>query len=358
MRDHFVDGVIESMHKHPLIRGDAKFIDPHTLEVEGKKYSAASIIICTGSKPHIPEVFQNYEDDILTTDTLFEQEDLPESMAVIGMGTTGAETAQALARLGTEVFAFEPADTVMGVVDHDIADLAKDLLRQDMRLYVNTNIRQMEPINPHYRLITESKTTEMSGILVCAGREPDLEGLNLEALDIECAEDGLPKFDPETLKIKDHQIYIAGDANNRQAILHEAANEGTIAAQHALNIEIKDRRFPPFTITFTHPSYVSIGKVDPTSENLIVGAASFQNQARARMKGENFGLAKLYADPHKGTLVGAEILAPAGEHLGHFIYLAIERNMKAQELLDIPFYHPTLEEGLRPALKGITEQLS
>jgi len=355
MRDGFVQSVIDSMNDHPVLHGAAKFIDTHTLRVDDKEYSAHNIIICTGSKPLIPDIFADFEDKILTTDNLFEQDDLPDSIAVIGMGSIGAEMSQALARLGIEIFAFESTESVMGIVDHDINQKAQEVLERDMRLYMGANIQKLEPFNGHYRLITENRTIEMSGILICAGRVPDLEGLELQSLDIELTDDGVPEFDTDTLKVKDQPIYIAGDANDHKAYLHEAHVEATRAAEHALGIDLS-RKPVTFTIAFTKPDYAVLGNIRD-KENTI-GKASYENQARARMKGDNVGRVNIHAHVSSGALVGAEIFAPAGEHMAHFLYLAIENKMRAQDLLDLPFYHPTLEEGLRPALKEIVDQLS
>lgn len=354
MRDEFVEGVIEGMQEHPVLHGAAKFLDAHTVRVGDKEYSAKNIIICTGSKPRIPDIFKDLEDQILTTDSLFEQDDLPDSMAVIGMGSIGAEMGQALARLGIKISAFQTSDSVMGITDKNINQKAIELLKKDMQLHMNVDIEKCTFSDNRYTLSTEHETIGVSGILVCAGRVSNLEGLGLENLDIDLSDDGVPDFDKETLKIKGHSIYVAGDANDYKSLLHEAAHEGTVAAQHALGVETS-KRHTPLAITFTHPSYAAVGNTDCDDETDTTGAASYDNQARARMKGENFGLVKIHAARESGVLSGAEILAPAGEHLAHFLYLAIENEMRAQDLLDLPFYHPTLEEGLRPALKDIVK---
>jgi len=102
MRDTFVDRVISNstdrLPEENFIEGYARFLDPHTLEVDGQRIRAEKIIIATGSTPIIPEPWRVFGDRIVTTDSLFELEDLPESMAVIGLGVIGLEIGQSLAR--------------------------------------------------------------------------------------------------------------------------------------------------------------------------------------------------------------------------------------------------------------------
>src|SRR5581483_6806537 len=122
LRDHFVRGIRESLEKlgDHYIQGYARFRDPTILEVEGQSIRAKQIIIATGSNPIVPAAWQTVPDRILTTDTLFEQDDLPSSMAVIGMGAIGVEMGQALARLGLHLIGLGRADQVAGLTDPEV----------------------------------------------------------------------------------------------------------------------------------------------------------------------------------------------------------------------------------------------
>ena len=92
-------------------------------------------------------------------------------------------------------------------------------------------------------------------------------------------------------------------------------------------------------------------------QDFEVGSASFANQGRARAGQRNAGRIALYADRADGKLLGAELCAPAGEHLAHLLALAIGQQMTVAGLLGMPFYHPVLEEGLRTALRDAASQL-
>ncbi|MFP5405347.1 MAG: dihydrolipoyl dehydrogenase, partial [Gammaproteobacteria bacterium] len=96
---------------------------------------------------------------------------------------------------------------------------------------------------------------------------------------------------------------------------------------------------------------------DLEADGVAIGEVDFQRQSRARMAQRNRGLMRIYADRGKGLLLGAEMCAPAGEHMAHLLALAIDRSLTVHDLLRIPFYHPTLEEGMRTALRRIAAQV-
>ena len=116
----------------------------------------------------------------------------------------------------------------------------------------------------------------------------------------------------------------------------------------------------PLGIVFSDPTIATIGKrfAELDASRAIVGQARFPNQGRARIEQRNGGILRVYADQHSGLLLGAELCAPAGEHLAHVLALAIERSLSASVLLRMPSYHPVFEEGLRTALRRISAQLS
>lgn len=93
------------------------------------------------------------------------------------------------------------------------------------------------------------------------------------------------------------------------------------------------------------------------SQTTLIGEVAFSNQGRARLGQHHKGILRLYAEAGSGKLLGAEMCAPAGEHLAHLLALAIDRSLSVRELLRMPFYHPVLEEGLRTALRAVAAQL-
>jgi dihydrolipoamide dehydrogenase len=195
-------------------------------------------------------------------------------------------------------------------------------------------------------------------LLVAAGRPPQLDDLNLAKAGITLDKHGAPVFDPQTMQCDGAAIFIAGDAAHDRPVLHEASEEGAIAGRNAAvypDVE-PGRRYVPFSIMFTDPPLVVIGETPkPGDKGCVIGAAPYEDQGRAKIMARNEGVVRLYADADGGKLRGATLFAPGAEHTGHLIAWAVQQGQTARQMLDLPFYHPTLEEGLRPALTEICD---
>ena len=161
----------------------------------------------------------------------------------------------------------------------------------------------------------------------------------------------------------DSSIFIAGDVNNILPLLHEAADEGYIAGDNAgLFPEIKaGLRRSPLAVVFCDPQIAMVGKSWKElegQENVVVGKISFEGQGRSRVILKNKGLMHLYADQNTGLFLGSEFIGPHAEHLAHLLSWAHQQKMKIPQMLEMPFYHPVIEEGLRTGLSDVNDQLS
>jgi len=153
---------------------------------------------------------------------------------------------------------------------------------------------------------------------------------------------------------------MAGDANDQVPLLHEAADDGHIAGFNATrSVPICFKRRTPLVIVFSGPNIAAAGNryQDLDQTKTLIGEARFDRQGRARTGQCNKGILRIYAAMDNGRLLGAEMCAPAGEHMAHLLALAIDRSLTVQDLLRMPFYHPVLEEGLRTALRTLAAQL-
>jgi dihydrolipoamide dehydrogenase len=177
----------------------------------------------------------------------------------------------------------------------------------------------------------------------------------MAATDLETNEHGVPKFDPATLQCGDAPIFLAGDVDAQRPVLHEASSEGAIAGRNAASFPKvhKAKRVVPLSIMFTDPPLATVG-ANP-SDAMVVGSASYADQGRARVEARNAGLVRIYAGPDTGIITGATLFGPGMDHIAHLLAWAIERRETADTLLQLPFYHPTFEEGLKRALRTICE---
>jgi dihydrolipoamide dehydrogenase len=341
------------------ISGRARLRGPHEVEVDGRVLEARSIVLATGSRPFVPAAWKALGDRLLTTDSLFEQSALPARLAVVGLGPVGLEMAQALARLGVQVTGFHSGRTVAGLSEGPLNDLAIETLRDELKVHLGHEA-QLTAAGEGVRVTAGSVGMVVDRALVALGRTPRVEGLGLETLGVPLDEEGLPKVDRATLQIAGLSIFLAGDANAEVPLQHEAADDGHIAGLNAVSSAVRPFvRRTPLSIVFSDPNLALVGQrfeaLDP--DRVVVGEARFADQGRARMMLRNAGLLRLFAHRDNGALVGAELFAPEGEHLAHWLALAIHRRSTVFDLLRAPFYHPTVEEGLRSALGDLAKQL-
>jgi dihydrolipoamide dehydrogenase len=205
-------------------------------------------------------------------------------------------------------------------------------------------------------------------VLAATGRMPNIAGLDIEKTSIELDSNGIPLFDSETAQTRGadgrSSIFIAGDASNFIPLLHEAADEGRIAGDNAARYASgkavgRGLRRAPLGVVFTDPQIAIVGGGWSALQqgSFAVGQVSFEDQGRSRILFKNKGLLNVYADLATGQLLGAEMIAPAAEHLAHLLAWALQNKMTIPQMLEMPFYHPVIEEGLRTALKDLDAKL-
>ena len=359
LRDDFVAGVLEATDDlgDRNIAGHARLAGPTRLEVDGRTIEAGRIILATGSSPIVPKPWQKFSDHILTTDTLFDQKDLPRRIGVIGLGAIGVEMAQALAHLGIEVYGFDGGDKMAGIQDNDIADLLHNGLGGEFEIHLGAEVELVDA-QGGVGIKWGGGQVTVDKVLVAVGRKNNIDDLGLDTLGVPLDDKGMPEVDPRTMRIGDTHVFLAGDANGRLPILHESSDDGHIAGLNAVSdTPVELERRIPLTVTFCTPEVATVGQRADELDGCLTGEIDFASQGRARVMQENFGLLKIYAARKDGRILGAELAAPAGGHLAHLIALAIGNGLTAHDMLRMPFYHPVLEEGLRTALRQIAKEL-
>ncbi|BCM84953.1 dihydrolipoyl dehydrogenase [Methylobacterium indicum] len=369
LRDDFVASVLDGLDRIPdeqRVSGTARFADPATLLVDDHtRIVPGAVVIATGSSPSLPPPLHPIADRVLTTDTLFEIETLPDSLAVLGAGAVGLELAQAMTRLGVRVTLLDPADAVGGIRDPEVGARAAALLSAEIDLRLGATVETAEAQGDGVRLTWRLASGErgegtFARVLAAAGRPPNLSDLDLAAAGLDDPEeDGLPDFNPRTLQCGTLPIFIAGDANHERPVLHEAQRQGWIAGGNAARFPQVEAPppWPAFSLVFTHPQIAAIGRAfDPeAARDWVIGETSFADQGRARAMDRAEGLIRVYAEPD-GRLTGATMVGPGVEHLAHLMAVAVQEGWTAATFLDRPFYHPTLEEGLQTAVRAVAER--
>ena len=369
-RDRFVSFVLDGIDAMPQadrLQGHARFIGRNALQVDDHTVVyAASIVIATGSRPRVPDVLQRIGQKIVTSDELFEWTDLPGSVAVIGTGVIGLELGQALHRLGVRVALFGRSGKLAQLSDPEVANAASKCLGGELDLRTGTRVLGAEceagQVVLRWSGADQVEQRERyDWVLAATGRVPNVDRLGLEHAGLDLDDNGVPLFDPVTMQCGDSPVFIAGDADNELPVLHEAADQGRIAGDNAgryPDVRPGLRRVP-FSIAFTDPQIAIVGQPHRIAkqQKIVVGEVSFENQGRSRAMRQNCGILRLYAETGSGRLVGAEMIGPRNEHLAHLLAWACQSEMTAIQMLDMPFYHPVIEEGLRTALRDAKKNL-
>jgi dihydrolipoamide dehydrogenase len=358
LRDIFVERVLsnstDNLPGANYIEGYVRFVEPDLLEIDsGERIRAESIVIATGSRPLVPRAWEPFRDRIITTDEFFEREDLPQTIAVVGLGVIGLEIGQSLGRMGLDVTGIDQLATIGGLSDPEVAASAIEVIGKEMPLWLGHPAEVGEAGNGMLRVQAGECAVEVERVFASMGRVPNLDRLGLAEIGLELDARGIPVFDPGTMRIGDTRIFLAGDVTGERPLLHEAGDEGRIAGHNAISAEpTAFRRKAPLSITFCDPNIVVVGTrfADLDPDVTAVGQVQMGPVGRAMIMASNRGLIRVYADKRSGRLLGAEMACAQGEHLGHLLAWSIQQGLTVGETLQMPFYHPVIEEALQAAL--------
>jgi dihydrolipoamide dehydrogenase len=372
-RDRFVGFVVESVDGYPdedKLHGHARFLSPTRLQVdEHTLVEAERFVIATGSTPIVPEDWRAAGPRVITSDEVFDWDDLPESVAVAGTGVIGLELGQALHRLGVRVTIFGRGGSVAQLSDPEVLDVARSAMSGDMDVRFKTRVLKVVAQGEGLAVTSEDTngdqhTEHFSYLLSAIGRRPNVHQLGLENTGLQRDHHGIPVYDKQTMQCGSSAIFIAGDANDERPQLPEAADHGRIAGANAAAYpEVQPGlRRTPLAITFTEPQIATMGA--SYSELCIthagrfaVGKVSFENQGRSRVMLQNQGMLRVYAEYQSGRFLGAEMIGPRAENIGHLLSWAVQAGLTVDAMLDMPFYHPVVEEGVRTALRDLAHHL-
>lgn len=376
-RDRFVGFVEEAVlawpDEHRLV-GRARFIGPHTLLVQlpdggQTRVQAGRVVLATGSRAALPEGWrQALGDRLLVNDDVFDWRTLPASVAVVGAGVVGLELAQALHRLGVRVKLYGRDNRVGPLTDPVLRDEALRLFGQAMPLVGDARQLTVKrggdgAVLRHEDAAGQTHEDSFEFVLAATGRRPNVDDLGLEQADLPLDKRGVPVTNRYTTQVGSHPVFIAGDAAHDRALLHEAADEGRIAGDNAgrwPDVRVRPRR-TPLAVVFSAPQIMLAGashaELTEAGTAFATGSVSFTDQGRSRVMGLNAGALRVYGERGSGRCLGAEMIGPAAEHLGHLLAWSAQRGDTVQQMLDSPFYHPVIEEGLRTALRQLQHAL-
>ena len=371
LRDRFTRATlkdIDSWNPKHKVNGQAKFINTNTIEVNNQRYSAKSFILAVGSTPNYEAAWKKeIGNRLITSDQIFELEDLPKSIAVIGSGVIAIELAQAMQRLGVDTTIFARSKKVGVLSSPLLQQTAQTELSKTLNIKFETlpnSVKNTEHgVELSYIENNESKQLFIEYILAATGRQSNLTTLNLENIDPLFLDIKKLPINNKTKQLANLPIFIIGDAFTQTPLQHEAANEGKLVVSSCLNFPqtVNLNSFTPLGIVFSNPEMAMVGlnhaNLTKLGIEFITGYASYEKQGRALVLGKNKGAIEVYIDKNTRKFLGAELFIESAEHMAHLLAWMISEEVTLDDILQKPFYHPTLEEGLRTAFKHARRQL-
>jgi dihydrolipoamide dehydrogenase len=370
-RDRFVGFVEEAVENWPAehkLLGEAVFTGPSTLQVgDHTEVRAERIVIAAGSRPAVPPPWYELGDRLLVNDDVFSWQTLPKSIAVVGTGVIGMELSQALARLGVKTHLLGMGNQFGPLSDPMVNAQVGRALAAEMSLSADAMVEAVKRtdngVEVTYSENGQQNSIEVDYLLAATGRRSNIDRLQLDKTGLEIDAFGIPDFNLATGQVADSSIFIAGDVSNAHPLLHEAADDGRIAGDNAgrfPELRVRPRR-APLSIVFTDPQIMMTGAtyhdLAAGGAAFAVGQVSFEGQGRSRVIGKNKGILRVYGEQGSGRFLGAEMFGPAAEHIGHLLAWSVQHNLTVQQMLDSPFYHPVIEEGVRTALRALQAEL-
>ncbi|MGP9039442.1 MULTISPECIES: mercury(II) reductase [Bacillaceae] len=339
-----------------LIKGEAKFIDENTVEVNGEKHSAKRFLIATGASPSIPTISGLEEVDYITSTTLLELKKMPKRLTVMGSGYIGLELGQLFHNLGSEVTLIQRSDCLLKEYDPEISEaVEKVLTEQGINLLKGATYERVEQVGAVKKVYVtvdgKKKVVESEQLLVATGRKPNTDSLNLSAAGVEVGKRNEILIN-DYARTSNQKIYAAGDVTLGPQFVYVAAYEGGVVADNAiggLNKKLDLSVFP--AVTFINPSIATVGLTEKKAKEqgyeVKTSVLSLDSVPRALVNRETTGVFKVVADAKTLKILGVHIVS---ENAGDVIYaatLAVKFGLTVEDLKDSLAPYLTMAEGLR-----------
>ncbi len=334
--------------------GSPKFLDEHSIMLNGKRISAEKWVIATGSSPSSPPFTGIDKVDFWTNKDIFYLDSLPSSMIILGAGPIAIEMAQAFNRLGTRVTVIQRSGQILSKEDKDLADKVLEVLRAEgITFHLNSRVEMLEESSSGEKRVRINQkdtdkpvTLEADGLLLAMGRRANTAGLDLEKTGVEFSRKGIAV--DSRLRTSRKHIYAAGDVTGRYQFTHAAGYEGGIVVSNAVFHYPRkvDYQFMPWC-TYCQPELASIGmnekRAGRAGMDYTVWSEDFKANDRAITMSSSKGRVKLLLD-HRQRPIGCQILGPrAGDLLGHWV-AALNSGAKLSTLAGAVHPYPTLSE--------------
>lgn len=353
---------LNGMENVDLIRGHARFVDAHTVRVNGDVLEAEKIFINVGARARVPDWEGIGQVPFLTNSSIMEVDFLPEHLIIIGGSYIGLEFAQMYRRFGSEVTVVEMQDRVIARDDPDVSDAVKEILEgEGVRFRLNADCIDARKTDSGVavRVTCEEGPEEESGshLLLAVGRVPNTDDLGLDVAGIETDDNGYIDVD-EHLRTNVPGVWAVGDVNGRGAFTHTSYNDYEIVAANLFDDDPRKvtDRIRCYGLFIDPP----LGRVGMTERDIrisgrqaLVGKRMMTRVGRAREFGETRGFIKIMVDADTDEILGAAILGLNGDEAIHCVLDAMYARQPYTVISRAVHIHPTVAELIPTVLQGM-----
>ena len=359
--------VLEKLPNITFVKGRAVFTGPNSIAVGDNTYTAGRFIVATGSTTRIPDIPGLEEVGYLTNQSLFELEELPGKLIVLGAGYIALEIAQAWQRFGSRVQIIHRSERILRKEAADITEALHGFLTSEgVDIQLNTKVERVERQGTDIVVYARQNGREASfrgtHLLVATGTRANTTGMGLDLAGVELDEQGRIKVDSGQRTSAAH-ILAAGDCTNTPAFVYTAAREGKVAVENAFDpgSSRTDYNALPWVV-FTDPQVAGAGLDEAGAQaagiNYETTVLPLSEVPRAAAAMDTRGFIKLIRDKSNDKIIGIRVLAPEGGELVMLVSQAIRQGMTASELADGFYPYLTLSEGIKLAAITFSKDIS
>jgi len=344
-----------------MLQGWAEFVDDRTILVNGKdKYTSIKFIIATGATTNIPDIEGLKDIGYLTNVSLFDLEEQPESITIMGAGYIGLEIAMAYNRFGTKVRIIEFTDRVLRTQTPDISEeIEKYMKKEGIEILPNFRAVKFEKSGTDTIIYCKcpdgsfTKLIEPGKVVVASGIKANSQKLRLDKIGLQLTRSGHVKVN-ELMETNLQNVYAVGDVVNTPAFVYTAAYEGKIAVENAFTGSEKETDYAALPwVVFTDPQIAGAGldEAQAAVQNIPfeVSKLTLDNVPRSLAANDTRGFIKLIRNTETDKLIGARIVAPEGGELIQQLSIAIKYGLTVKELAESFYPYLTLGEGIKLA---------
>ncbi len=354
---------LESMENVELIRGHARFVEPHAVAVNGDILHADKIIIDVGARPRTPDWSGLDEVPYFTSSSIMEVDQVPEHLIIIGGSYIGLEFAQIYRRFGSRVTVIEMHDRVIARDDEDVSAAVQEILKEEgvrFRMKAECIAIRAHPDGVAVQVSCEEDPADEMGthLLIAVGREPNTDDLGLEKAGVRTNQYGYIEVD-EYLRTSEAGIWAIGDVNGRGAFTHTSYNDYEIVAANLFDDDPRKvtDRILCFGL-FIDPPLGRVGmterEVRESGRKALMGKRMMTRVSRAREFGETRGFIKIIVDADTEEILGAAILGLNGDEAVHSLLDVMYAKKPYTVISRAVHIHPTVSELIPTVLQDLS----